>query len=315
MRNIEKAVVLGSGGVIGKIVAQTLSEKSIGVRLFSRKPVQVNGNDDLSAGDLLVKRNVADAVGGMDVAFLTAGLKYDAKVWRKDWPLIMSNVIEACAGNNCRLVFFDNCYLYGRVTGAMTEQSPANPCSVKGEVRAKISDMLMRKAGEGSLAALIARSADFYGPDTPLSFVNAVVFDRLAKGKKPMWLVNDKVRHSFTFTPDAGKATVLLGLSENAYGQVWHLPTDPEALTGKQFIEEASRHFGKDGGFSIVSKGMQKFLGLFNKALKENVEMLYQNEFEYLFDSSKFEKAFGCGATRYSEGIRITAESSKNSKK
>jgi hypothetical protein len=35
--------------------------------------------------------------------------------------------------------------------------------------------------------------------------------------------------------------------------------------------------------------------------------MLYQYEFEYLFDSSRFGKAFGVTATPYAQGIALTA--------
>ncbi|MBK6506339.1 MAG: hypothetical protein IPG02_11910 [Ignavibacteria bacterium] len=45
--------------------------------------------------------------------------------------------------------------------------------------------------------------------------------------------------------------------------------------------------------------------------MRRNNEMLYQNEFEYLFDSTKFVKAFGMEPTSYKEGIKATAESMK----
>jgi nucleoside-diphosphate-sugar epimerase len=304
-------VILGSGGVIGRNVAKSLAGDITILRLFSRIPVQVNPSDELMKGDLTNVSNVCDAVKGAEVAYLTAGLRYEAKVWKNEWPLIMKNVIEACKKENCKLVFFDNVYLYGRVNGKMTEESPVNPCSVKGQIRAEIAEMLMKEVRHGNITALIARAADFYGPDTPLSFVNVTVLDKLAKGKKPMWLINDKVKHSFTYTPDAGKATALLGNTESAYSQVWHLPTDPNALTGEQFIKLAASSYGAGNKYKVLSKGMVKFVGIFNKALKENNEMLYQNEFEYLFDSTKFVKAFEMEPTSYEAGIKATAESMK----
>ena len=308
---MSKFVILGSGGVIGRNVAKNLAGNETILRLFSRIPVQVNPSDELMKGDLTIQSNVFDAVKGAEVAYLTAGLRYESKVWKSEWPLIMKNVIDACKKENCKLVFFDNVYLYGKVNGKMTEESPVNPCSVKGHVRAEIADMLMKEVRYGNVTALIARAADFYGPDTLLSFVNVTVFDKLAKGKKPMWLINDKVKHSFTYTPDAGRATALLGNTESAYNQVWHLPTDPNALTGEQFIKLAASSFGAGDNYTLLSKGMVKFVGIFNKALKENNEMLYQNEFEYLFDSTKFVKAFGIEPTSYKEGIKSTADSMK----
>jgi hypothetical protein len=42
--------------------------------------------------------------------------------------------------------------------------------------------------------------------------------------------------------------------------------------------------------------------------MKELGEMMYQTEFPYHFDSSKFEKSFHMNPTSYEEGIRQTAE-------
>jgi hypothetical protein len=40
----------------------------------------------------------------------------------------MGNAIEACKRAGAKLVFFDNVYMYGRVSGPMTEETPFNPC-------------------------------------------------------------------------------------------------------------------------------------------------------------------------------------------
>ena len=57
---------------------------------------------------------------------------------------------------------------------------------------------------------------------------------------------------------------------------------------------------------------MLSMLGLFNKVIKENNEMLYQVDSDYLFDSTKFEKAFDFTPISYEEGILKTAQSVKN---
>jgi len=161
------------------------------------------------------------------------------------------------------------------------------------------------------LTALIARAADFYGPGTPTSFVNIMVFEKLRKGKKAQWLLNDGVKHSFTYTPDAGRATALLGNTETAFNQVWHLPTDRNVLTGKQFIEAAAAAFGAEPRYTVLNRGMLRMVAVFNGAVRESLEMLYQNDSEYLFDSGKFEKAFNVKPTPYERGIKETVESMK----
>jgi len=78
----------------------------------------------------------------------------------------MVNTIEACKRTRAKLIFFDNVYMYGEVHVPMTEQTPYAPCSKKGAVRAEIATALMDEIKAGNLTAMIARSADFYGPNT-----------------------------------------------------------------------------------------------------------------------------------------------------
>ncbi|MGC1455306.1 MAG: NAD-dependent epimerase/dehydratase family protein [Nitrospirota bacterium] len=303
--------ILGAGGIIGKELAKSLPGYTDRIRLVSRNPKKVTITAELFPADLLDAAQTMKAVQGSAVVYLTAGIPYNLKTWQSHWPQIMKNVIDACKKHDARLVFFDNVYSYGRVNGWMTENTPMNPSSKKGEVRKRLADMILDEVGRGVLKALIARSADFYGPHTPLSVATIMVFDNIKKGKKAQWLINDNVRHSLTYTPDAGKATALLGNTESAYDQIWHLPTDKNALTGKEFIEQVAREFGSSPRYTVLPHWMIQMAGLFNGNVRESVEMLYQNDSEYLFDSSKFDKAFDFKATPYREGIRSTVTSMK----
>ncbi|HEY9051407.1 MAG TPA: NAD-dependent epimerase/dehydratase family protein [Gammaproteobacteria bacterium] len=300
--------ILGSGGIIATELAKSLIPYNTQIRLVSRQPRKVNETDDTFIADLTQQDQVISAVKNSKIVYLTVGLAYNTRVWERDWPIVMNNVINACKQENAKLVFFDNVYMYGKVDGWMHENTPMNPCSRKGEVRAKISQQLLDEINHGNITAMICRSADFYGPNASNTFVLPMVFERLKHGKPASCLVNDQLKHSMTFTPDSGKAVALLANTESAYNQIWHLPTDRNALTGKQFIEEVARCFSAAPKYSVLSKWMMKAAGLFNPMARESVEMLYQNEFEYLFDSSKFENTFFSPST-YREGIEITAKS------
>ncbi|MCW8803342.1 MAG: NAD-dependent epimerase/dehydratase family protein [Ignavibacteriaceae bacterium] len=301
--------ILGSSGVIGKELAKALPQYTNKIRLVSRNPKKVNDSDELLSADLLNAEETLKAVEGSDVVYLTVGLSYDINVWRTQWPLVMKNVIEACKKKNSKFVFFDNVYSYGKVNSWMTEESPIKPDSEKGKVRAELTEMIMNEVKQGNLKVIIAKAADFYGPSTPLSFVNIMVFENYKKGKKAQWMIDVNKKHSFTYTPDAGKGTAILGNTESAYNRVWHLPTNKEVLTGKQFIELAAKAMNVKPEYTLVKKWMLSMLGLFNKVIKESTEMLYQNNSDYLFDSTKFEKAFNFKPISYEEGIINTAKS------
>jgi len=299
--------ILGSSGIIGKEVAKELYRSyTKDIRLVSRNPKSVNPTDQLFKADLLDRDQVFEAVKGSDVVYLTVGIQYSAKIWAEQWPVIMRNVVDACIQERVKLVFFDNVYSYGKVEGVMTEETPYNPCSKKGTTRLKVINMMMDEVKKGNLEALIARAPDFYGPGTQLSFVNVTVMQNLAKGKKAQWMGHDRKKHSFIFTPDAGRATALLGNTPSAFNQVWHLPTDKNTLTAKEFIEQAAKSFGVKPDYMVIPKWMLKSIALFHPVIRESLEMLYQNEVDYIFDSNKFEKAFGFKPTPYLEGIKAT---------
>ncbi len=236
--------ILGAGGAIGNELAKELAARNEPFRLVSRNPKAVAGAAETLAADLSRLDDTVKAVSGCSVAFLVVGLKYDTKIWRELWPRIMRNSIEASKRANAKLIFFDNVYMYGKVDGPMTEESPFRPCSRKGEIRAEIATTLLDEIKAGSLTALIARAADFYGPGIRSGVPNVLVFDKLAKGQTPSWLANDSVKHSFTYTPDAARSLIQLMDSGSAWNQTWHVPTAPDPPTGKEFIALAAKEFG-----------------------------------------------------------------------
>ena len=297
--------ILGSGGAIGSLLAKELLKYTDKVRLVARNPQKVNDADELFKADLTNASEVLKSVEGSEVVYLCVGLPYQLKVWQQQWPAVMQNTINACIQHNAKLVFIDNVYMYSQdAIPHMTEESPLNPPSQKGKIRLQIAQMLIDEVAKGTLTALIARSADFYGPDVKTSVLKISVFDNFQKGKKAMWLSDATKIHSFTYTPDIAKATALLGNTADAYGQVWHLPTSTEKLTGIDFIKMIAAEMKVKPAYNTFSKFMISALGLFLPILRELKEMQYQNDQNYFFDSSKFQQRFGISGTNYADGVK-----------
>lgn len=302
--------ILGANGTIGKPLAKELKKYTDAIRLVSRDPKKVNETDELFPADLSKAEELERAVAGSEVVYLLVGFEYNIKVWRKKWPALMREVIDACKKHGSKLVFFDNIYMYGiESLPHMTEDAVINPPSEKGKVRKQIADMLLNETKQGGLQALIARSADFYGPGNERSVLIETVYKNLAKGKKANWFGSTEKIHSFTYTPDAARATALLGNTASAYNQVWHVPTSGERLSSGEIISIFAEEMGAQNKTMIVPVWMIKLMGLFVPVMREFPEMNYQYENDYFFDSSKFEKAFGIKATSYREGIRETVRS------
>jgi nucleoside-diphosphate-sugar epimerase len=306
--------ILGAGGPIGTELAKALTEYTTDIRLVSRHPQKVNPTDKLMPADLLDAKKVQKAVKGSDVVYVTVGFPYDTKVWQDCWPKFIKNVIDACKEFNSKLVFFDNMYMYDpKYLNRMTEETPIKPPSKKGKVRAEVAQMIMDEVKAGTLTALIARSADFYGPGIKSSsMMNETIIKPLRIGGKANLLGSVNSKHSYTFTPDAGKATALLGNTADAYNQVWHLPTAAEPFTGAQWAWLIASELGVKPRYHRVNRYMIWILGYMNPVMKEILEMFYQNQSDYIFDSSKFENRFGIKPTPYHIGIKQVIQNDFN---
>ncbi|MFA5420101.1 MAG: NAD(P)H-binding protein [Bacteroidales bacterium] len=298
--------ILGAGGAIGIELAKSLKKYTTKIRLVSRNPKKVNDTDELLTADLLNFNEVENAVKGSSVVYVTVGFEYNLKVWTKNWPLFIGHVIKACKQHKCKMVFFDNMYMYDKNhLNGMTEETPINPPGKKGHIRAEMVRKIMSEVDSGQLTALIARSADFYGPSIQnASMLTEMVFKNFSLGKKANWMGSANFKHSFTYTPDAGMATALLGNTTDAYNQTWHLPTTANPFTGKEWIEAIAGEMGVVPKYQVAPKFLVRILGLFIPIMKEMVEMIYQYDRDYVFDSSKFEKRFGIKPTSYAEGIQ-----------
>jgi nucleoside-diphosphate-sugar epimerase len=297
--------ILGINGSTGVEIAKNLIEKGIKVRGVSRR--EFTGNWEHQKADVLDAERLKSVVAGSEVVYCCVGLVYDINVWRRDWHVIIENVITACLANDAKLVFVDNVYMYGLVKGTMTEKTPMNPTSEKGKVRKVVSEKLLDAFQNRGLKGCIARSADFYGADCPNSMFTETVIKNVLKGKTMQWLGRVEKKHAFTYIPDIGRACVNLGLSDAANGQVWHLPTDT-AQTGKMFLEMIATEVGVKPKVQALRGFILTIVALFIPVLKEFKEMMYQFDEDYLFSSEKYELFFKDKPTPYKEGLKTTLD-------
>ncbi|MEU4432527.1 NAD-dependent epimerase/dehydratase family protein [Nocardia rhamnosiphila] len=204
--------VLDAGGPIAdELVNELHRNYTTDIRLVSRKPSHVNDTDELVAADLTDAEATSRAVAGSQIAYLTVGLPLDSGLWERRFPVIMGNVIDACAEHGTKLVFFDNTYMYPGTSAPQTESTAFAPGGRKGRVRGELATMLLAAMRAGRVQGLIGRAPEFYGPGSTKSYTNSLVFDRIRAGKRPFVPVNAHTERSLIWTPDASRALALLG--------------------------------------------------------------------------------------------------------
>lgn len=284
--------ILGSNGQIGQELAKELHKNfTTNIRLVSRNPQKVNKDDQLVAANLLSYEDTNRAVAGSEIVYFTAGLPMNSKLWEEQFPIMMENVIKACIENNSKLVFFDNTYMYQKNSESQTENSPFQPVGKKAIVRANMAEMLLDKMNSNEIEAVICRAPEFYGPGKTQSITNKMIFDNIKKGKKIRVPLNDQALRTLIWTPDASRAMALIGNTNDAYGQTWHLPCD-ESITYADIIHSAQQILNKELKYAVLKMWQFNLGSLFNNSLKELKELLPRYQVDNYFVSDKFKKKF-----------------------
>jgi nucleoside-diphosphate-sugar epimerase len=228
----------------------------------------------------------------------------DTKLWVEQWPVMMRNVIEACAAHGVRLVFFDNTYMYPQTAEPHTESMRFEPNGDKGRVRAAIANDLLEAMAQGRVNAMICRAPEFYGPGKTQSITNSAILEPLRNGKAARVFLRDDTLRSLIFTPDASRAMALLGNTEDAYGQTWHLPCDDHRLTYRDLISLAARIFATEPRYSVLRHWQLRLAGLFNPTVRDAAELLPRYAQDNIFVSDKFRARFpDFQVTSFAEGL------------
>ena len=74
--------------------------------------------------------------------------------WRELFPAAVDGVLAGASAAGAVLVFADDTWMYGRVTGPMTEDTPVRPVSGKGVLRAWLADRVLAAHHRGDVRAV-----------------------------------------------------------------------------------------------------------------------------------------------------------------
>jgi len=104
-----------------------------------------------------------------------------------------------------KLVFGDNLYMYGPVSGPMREDMLYKATGRKGRTRAQMAETLIAAHRSGKVRATIGRASNFYGPGVTDSFMGEGVFAAALNGKPGQILGDPDAPHTYTFIDDFAK--------------------------------------------------------------------------------------------------------------
>jgi len=311
---MKKALVLGATGGMGSALVKELVSREIQVVAFARNKgkleqlAQGNKLIQVFKGDVFEKEDLLTAAADVDHIYHSVNIPYPE--WAEKQPLLMNNILETAKERQLKLAIVDNIYAYGRANGEpIDEKHPKQPHTKKGKIRLQLETM----AKQSGVPVLIAHFPDFYGPDAGNTLLN-YLFDAVIKNKKAMHVGDQKIAREYLYTPDGAKALVDLSLHDQAYGQNWNIP-GAGTITGVEIVKLVKEYTGYNRKISTVTKNMIRFVGLFDRFMREYLEMYYLNEEPVILKGDKYEQYIGkLPRTPYEEGIRETLNEMRGSK-
>ncbi|KZK06418.1 Nucleoside-diphosphate-sugar epimerase [Lactococcus cremoris] len=194
--------------------------------------------------------------------------------------------------------------MYPKTSAIQYENTIFSPSGKKSLVRAQLADKIIKEMEANELKVVVCRAPEFYGPEKTQSITNTMIFSNIKAKRKLKIPISDSTLRTLIWTPDASRAMALIGNTDDAYGQTWHLPCD-RSLTYKEMINIADKIENEKLSYSIIKLWKFKVGSLFNKNAKELLELLPRYEVDNLFNSDKFKKRFpSFPVTSFESGIR-----------
>lgn len=293
MASSTRHVIFGAGQV-GAPLAHLLLSRGLNVAVAKRTAAGIPSGATPIQGDASDVDFCRRAVAGASTVYHCMNPPYSTRLWAELVPRYMSNLIDACARSHARLVVLDNLYMLGKPSGRpFTEESQANPCSRKGEIRAQAAELLFAAQKRGDLRATIGRASDFYGPGGTLTLLGDHFWPRALHGRKAQVIVDPDAIHTYHYIPDVVLGLATLGTaSDDAFGRPWMLPCQP-ASSLRVLLHRLEREFGEPIRIQVLPTWMLKGVALFMPVLREMPEMAYQWAEPFVVSDAAFRARFG----------------------
>jgi nucleoside-diphosphate-sugar epimerase len=213
--NSRTALVLGITGGIGGEVARALLARGWRVRALHRRPAQAMGSTGLGneiawlEGDAMCRADVARAAAGVSViVHAVTPPKYHN--WAGLALPMLENTIAAAKAERARVLFPGTIYNFGAdALPRLTEASPQNPRTRKGQIRVRMEERLQEAAGEGA-RVLIVRAGDYFGPRAGNTWFTQGLLANQRKIRRVFYPGPRHLGHAWAYLPDLAEAMARL---------------------------------------------------------------------------------------------------------
>jgi len=206
------ALVLGATGGIGGAVAKRLAEAGWAIRALNRNVERVRQAApayDWRQGDAMSKADVLAAAAGADL-IVHAVNPPGYRNWGELVLPMLDSTIAAARAVGATIVLPGTVYNFGPdAFPVLREDSPQNPLTSKGRIRAEMERRL-RQASEDGVNVIIVRAGDFFGPGAANNWFSQGMVQAGKPVESIVYPGRTGTGHQWAYLPDVAETMVRL---------------------------------------------------------------------------------------------------------
>lgn len=295
--NMGKVAVLGASGQIGQLLVEELGRSGIPTlacgRRFGREQ---RGEVSYIPVDPFDTASLTNSLTGCSSIISTLGLPYRSATWLAQWPVLIQSVLDAAEQSQLPLTLLDNAYVYGRTHEPMTEETALSPCSKKGRARLEGWELIQHRIQAGN-DIVVGRAADFVGKGVNSSIMSWKGIENLTQSSRAVrslqWVGDPATTHTYAYAKDVVQGLLLLDQGKlGRDSSLVHLPV-VKAVTGNEIGTVLSDILGCRVLLRPIPPLFMKAASAVSTQAKEQLEMMYQVDEDFILDDAKFRRRQG----------------------
>lgn len=201
--------------------------------------------------------------------------------WDRLVPAITGQVLTAAQASGARILLPGNVYPYGRQPGPWGPQTPHQPASRKGRIRAEMEARYADAAHRGQARVLILRGGDFIAPGSAVGLYPQVVLRSLPKGRI-VALGQPDVRRAHAYLPDMARAGV--GLLAQDLADFVDMPFAGHCFSINDLAAAIERQTGRAPTVKPFAWWQLRLLSPVWELARELLEMRYLYDLPHVLD-------------------------------